>query len=56
MALENKLGLEGVELMRAEERIGKRRAKELYGGLLDTLEVGTYTGLQAIHRHLFEEV
>lgn len=56
MALENKLGLEGVELMRAEERIGKRRAKELYGGLLDTLEVGTYTGLQAIHRHLFEVV
>ena len=56
MALENKLGLNGVELMRAEEQISKRRAKELYDGLLDTLKVGTYAGLQAIHRHLFEEI
>lgn len=56
MALENKLGLSGVELMQAEERISKRRAKQLYGGLLNSLEVGTYAGLQAIHRCLFEEI
>ena len=56
MAIENKLGLDGIELMRAEEQISKRRACELYGGLLDTIEVGTYAGLQAIHRHLFEEI
>lgn len=56
MALENKLGLDGIELMRAEEQLSKRRAKRLYGGLLDTIEVGTYAGLQAIHKCLFEEI
>ena len=56
MALENKLGLDGIELMRAEEQISKRRAKQLYGGLLDQIEVGTYAGLQAIHKQLFEEI
>jgi hypothetical protein len=48
--LENKLGLDGIELMQAEERISKRKAKQLYGGLLDDIEKGTYAGLQAIHR------
>lgn len=56
MALENKLGLDGIELMRAEEQISKRRAKQLYGGLLDQIEVGTYAGLQSIHRYLFEDI
>ena len=56
MVLENKLGLDGIELMRAEERISKRRAKLLYEGRLDDVEVGTYAGLQAIHRYLFEEI
>jgi len=56
MALENKLGLDGIELMRAEERISKKKAKLLYGGLLDGIEVGTYAGLQAIHKCLFEEI
>jgi cell filamentation protein len=54
--LENKLGLDGIELMHAEERISKRKAKQLYGGLLDDIEKGTYAGLQAIHRYLFEEI
>jgi cell filamentation protein len=54
--LENKLGLDGIELMQAEERISKRKAKQLYGGLLDDIEMGTYAGLQAIHRYLFEEI
>lgn len=56
MTLENKLGLDGIELMLAEERISKRKAKLLYEGLLDGIEVGTYAGLQAIHRCLFEEI
>ena len=56
MALENKLGLDGIELMRAEEQISKRKAKQLYDGLLDQIEVGTYAGLQAIHKYLFEEI
>ena len=56
MALENKLGLDGIELMRAEEQISKCRAKQLYEGLLDQIEVGTYAGLQAMHKYLFEEI
>ena len=56
MPLDNKLGLDGIELMQAEERISKGRAKQLYGSLLDDIEVCTYAGLQAIHRYLFEEI
>ena len=58
MALENKLGLTNeAELARAEEKISKTKALELYDtGLLDTFEVGTFAGLAAIHRHLFEDV
>lgn len=56
MSLENKLGLDGMALMQAEERISKKQARLLYGGLLDTIEVGTYAGLQAIHKALFEEI
>ena len=58
MALENKLGLTNeAELARAEEKISKTRALELYDtGLLDTFAVGTFAGLAAIHRHLFEDV
>lgn len=58
MALENKLGLMNeAELARAEEKISKTKALELYDtGLLDTFAVGTFAGLAAIHRHLFEDV
>lgn len=56
MPLENKLGLDSAALMQAEERISKKRARLLYEGLLDTIEVGTYAGLQAIHKTLFEEI
>lgn len=54
--MENKLGLDGIELIQAEERISKRKAKQLYCGLLDDIEAGTYAGLQAIHRYLFDEI
>lgn len=58
MPLENKLGIEGdVELAHEEERLTKLRAIELYdAGLLDGFEVGTFAGLAAIHRHLFQDV
>lgn len=58
MSIENKLGLtDSAELARAEEKISKRRALELYeNGILDTFEVGTFTGLAQIHRYLFEEI
>ena len=47
MALENKLGItDSAELARAEEKISKTKALELFeNGLLDTFEVGTFKGL-----------
>lgn len=46
-----------VELSRQEERLSKQRALELFDeGLLDTFEVGTFAGLQAIHARLFCDV
>ena len=57
MELKNKLGLEGLEFQYEEERISKQKAKRLYDEhVLDSFEVGTYAGLQAIHRWLFEEI
>lgn len=58
MILQNKLGLTSeAELARAEEKLSKTRALELYDtGLLDTFEVGTFKGLAAIHKCLFGDV
>ena len=58
MVLENKLGLTSEsELARVEEKISKTKALELYDtGLLDRFEVGTFVGLAAIHRYLFEDI
>ena len=58
MALENKLGItSSPELAEAEERISKKKAAELFeNGVLDTLEVGTFASLKAIHKYLFNEI
>ena len=57
MELTNKLGLTGAALAEAEERVSKQKARMLFeSGLIDTFEVGTYAGLQAIHRRLFEDI
>ena len=58
MALENKLGItDSAELARVEERLSKQRALELFEtGLLDTFEVGTFQGLAAIHKYLFDDI
>mgnify|MGYP004454677999 FL=1 len=58
MALENKLGLtSSANLAREEERISKKKAVELFEiGLLDTLPVGKFVTLQAIHKYLFEDI
>jgi len=58
MALPNKLGItDASELARTEERISKAKALELFEtGLLDTFEVGTFTGLAKIHKHLFDPI
>ena len=58
MALENKLGLtSSADLAREEERISKKKAAELFeNGVLDKLEPGKFSSLQAIHKYLFEEI
>ena len=58
MARENKLGLtSSADLAREEERISKKKAVELFGkGLLNQLEAGTFSSLQAIHKYLFKEI
>ena len=57
MELQNKLGLIGVAFLHEEERISKIKARRLYDErVIDTFEVGTYAGLQAIHRWLFEDI
>lgn len=44
-------------MARVEERISKRKAVELFEKhLLNTFEVGTFKGLQAIHKYLFEDI
>lgn len=56
--LEKILGVSvSTALARTEERASKTKALALFDlGVLDTLEVGTFNGLSAIHRYLFEEI
>lgn len=58
MALENKLGIENsAELAREEERISKKKAVEMFeNGMLEKLEVGTFSALTSIHKYLFDEI
>ena len=58
MALENRLGItDSAELARAEERISKARARELFEtGLLDTFPLGDFKGLAMIHKYLFDDI
>lgn len=58
MALENKLGLtSSADLARAEERISKKKAAELFeSGMLEKLEAGKFSALKAIHKYLFDEI
>lgn len=58
MALKNELGItDSLELARAEERISKTRALELFEkGLLDSFENGTFRGLAQIHEYLFSDI
>ena len=58
MTLENKLGItDSVELAKAEERISKKRAVELFeSGYLNNLEAGTFKSLSQIHKYLFDSI
>lgn len=55
MILENKLGItDSVELAKAEEKISKKRAIELFeSGYLNHLKPGTFKSLAEIHKYLF---
>lgn len=56
--LENKLGItDQLELAKAEEKLSKLKAKELFEtGKINELEVGTFQGLSEIHNHLFSDI
>ena len=58
MILENKLGIaDQVELAKAEERISKQKAKELFdAGAIEQVEIGTFAGLAFIHAWLFGDI
>ena len=58
MTLENKLGLtSSADLARAEERISKKKALELFeNGILDSLPAGKFLTLQSIHKYLFDDI
>lgn len=58
MILENRLNItDSAELACEEERISKKKAAELFDRkLLDTFDVGTFAGLAAIHKYLFEDI
>lgn len=58
MILENKLGITNqIELSKAEEKISKKKAKQLFDtGDISKVKVGTFEGLAYIHKYLFEEI
>lgn len=58
MTLENKLNITNqVDLAKAEEKISKQKAKQLFeSGEINKIEVGTFAGLAYIHKVLFEDI
>lgn len=58
MILDNKLGITNqIELVRAEEKISKQKAKQLFdSGDINKVEVGTFKGLSFIHNYLFVDI
>ena len=58
MILENKLNItDQIELAKAEERISKQKARQLFdSGDIHKIEVGTFAGLAFIHAYLFGDI
>lgn len=58
MILENKLNIDHqVELAKAEEKLSKQKAKQLFdSGDIHKAEVGTFGGLSFIHAYLFGDI
>ena len=58
MILGNKLGItDQVELAKAEEKISKQKARQLFdSGDINKVEAGRFSGLAFIHAYLFEDI
>ena len=58
MVLENKLNITNqAELPKVEEKISKQKAKQLFDTeAINQVEIGTFVGLEYIHRYLFEDI
>lgn len=58
MILENKLNITNqIELAKAEERISKHKAKQLFdSGDINKVKIGTFEGLAYIHAYLFADI
>lgn len=58
MILANKLGItDQIELAKAEEKISKQKAKQLFdSGDIHQMEVGAFAGLATIHAYLFGDI
>ena len=58
MTIENKLNITNqVDLAKAEEKISKQKAKQLFdSGDINKVEVGTFKGLAFIHAYLFGDI
>jgi cell filamentation protein len=58
MILDNKLNITNqVELAKAEEKISKQKAKQLFdSGDIAKVDVGTFVGLAFIYAYLFEDI
>lgn len=58
MILDNKLNITNqVDLAKAEEKISKQKAKQLFdSGDINKVEVGTFAGLAFIHAYLFDDI
>lgn len=58
MVLENKLGItDSAELARAEEKMSKAKAVELYeNNIIEEFEIGKFSGLAKIHKFLFGQI
>ncbi len=58
MILPNKLGItDQIELAKAEEKISKQKAKQLFdSGDMARIEVGSFAGLASIHAYLFSDI
>ena len=58
MILDNKLNITNqVELAKAEEKISKQKAKQLFdSGDIAKVDVGTFVGIAFIHAYLFEDI